>query len=215
MPEPSPPPRQVPRKLPRQARAVETVAAIVEAAARILEQGGIAALTTNAVAARAGVSVGSLYQYFPGKEALVGALIVRETSILIAECEEALARVSGQEALVRMIGAAVAHQLRRPKLARLLDVEEARMPHDPETQRVSRHLHGILRTVLIQTDLGTQSDLDEAAHDVMAIVKGMIDAAGERQEQDQAALAGRVWRAVHGYLATAAPPVAVIPMADA
>lgn len=49
--------------------------AIVEAAARILEADGPAALTTNRVAEVAGVAVGSLYQYFPSKSAIVGAVI--------------------------------------------------------------------------------------------------------------------------------------------
>lgn len=64
-----------PRKLPKQARAKETVAAILEATAHILIESGYDALTTNQVAARAGVSIGSLYQYFPDKEALVGHLV--------------------------------------------------------------------------------------------------------------------------------------------
>jgi AcrR family transcriptional regulator len=54
------------------------VAAIVEAAARILVDEGPAALTTNGVARRAGVSVGSLYQYFPNKHAVLRALLERE-----------------------------------------------------------------------------------------------------------------------------------------
>ncbi|MEQ9225711.1 MAG: TetR/AcrR family transcriptional regulator [Parvibaculum sp.] len=67
-----------PRKAPKQARARATVEAIVEAAARILIEEGIEAFTTNRVAARAGASVGSLYQYFPNKQALVRALMERE-----------------------------------------------------------------------------------------------------------------------------------------
>ena len=67
------------RKMPRQARAKETVEAILTAAARILTSEGFEALTTNRVAAVAGVSVGSLYQYFPNKEALVRALCERHT----------------------------------------------------------------------------------------------------------------------------------------
>lgn len=66
------------RKSPRQKRAAATFEAIVEAAAHILRQDGAEALTTNAVAARAGVSIGSLYQYFPNKQAIVRALIARE-----------------------------------------------------------------------------------------------------------------------------------------
>jgi AcrR family transcriptional regulator len=64
--------RSDPRKIPRQKRAVATVDAIVESAARILRERGYEATSVNEVARRAGVSVGSLYQYFPSKEALVG-----------------------------------------------------------------------------------------------------------------------------------------------
>lgn len=66
------------RKSPRQPRARATVAAIVEAAARILAEQGPKGLTTNGVARRAGVSVGSLYQYFPNKHAVLRALLERE-----------------------------------------------------------------------------------------------------------------------------------------
>nr|WP_315471958.1 TetR family transcriptional regulator [uncultured Sphingomonas sp.] len=178
--------------------------AIIEAAARILERDGLGAFTTNAVAERAGVSIGSLYQYFPGKEALIGALIVRETSLLIAECEAAVAGVSGREALKGIIVAAVIHQLRRPALARLLDLEEARLPFDEDTRRVTDRLRLILLSVLVRADLPTQLDPDVAAQDVLAIIKGMVDAAGERGEQDRDALGSRVGRAVYGYLDNAA-----------
>ena len=63
-----------PRKRPRQAQAQATVAAIVDACAQLLASGGYDALTTNAISERAGVSVGTLYEYFPNREAIVGAL---------------------------------------------------------------------------------------------------------------------------------------------
>ena len=66
------------RRTPRQARAGETVSAILEAAAQVLEAGGLAGFTTNAVAERAGVSIGTLYQYFADKQALLRALAERE-----------------------------------------------------------------------------------------------------------------------------------------
>ncbi len=74
-------PKQVPeakRRIPRQARAAETVAAILEAAAQVLEAGGLPALTTNAVAERAGVSIGTLYQYFADKSAILHAIAEQE-----------------------------------------------------------------------------------------------------------------------------------------
>src|SRR5271156_5410834 len=64
-----------PRKAPGQARSKETVNVILEASARILESDGLRGFNTNAVAAKAGVSVGSLYQYFPNKDAILLALI--------------------------------------------------------------------------------------------------------------------------------------------
>ena len=64
-----------PRRKPSQDRAQVTVTAILEAAAEILVKAGYAKASTNMVAARAGVSIGSLYQYFPNKDALFVALI--------------------------------------------------------------------------------------------------------------------------------------------
>lgn len=62
------------RKAPRQARSKATVDAIVEAAARILATGGASGFSTNQVAQAAGVGIGSLYQYFPDKHAIVEAI---------------------------------------------------------------------------------------------------------------------------------------------
>jgi AcrR family transcriptional regulator len=61
-----------PKARPRQRRAQETIDIIVRATAHILSREGIDRVTTNRVAEKAGVSIGSLYQYFPNKEALVG-----------------------------------------------------------------------------------------------------------------------------------------------
>jgi AcrR family transcriptional regulator len=71
----------MPRK-PRQQRAQVKVELILEAAMRLLAKGGLAALTTNAVAETAGVSIGTLYQYFANKEAILDALAERETAEL-------------------------------------------------------------------------------------------------------------------------------------
>lgn len=63
-----------PRKIPRQRRSKEMVEALIEATARVLKEDGYSAATTNRIAAVAGVSVGSLYQYFPNRESLIYAL---------------------------------------------------------------------------------------------------------------------------------------------
>ena len=88
------------------------MAAILEGAAQILEGGGLAAFTTNAVAERAGVSIGTLYQYFADKQAILRAIAERELKATLAKVAVAMSRggaVSPEErvrAIVRaMIGA--------------------------------------------------------------------------------------------------------------
>ncbi|HEX3917772.1 MAG TPA: helix-turn-helix domain-containing protein [Caulobacteraceae bacterium] len=85
---------------PRQARSRATWEAIVEAAAQILERHGPEALTTNAVAERAGVSIGTLYQYFPDKQAILIAAARREplagrSAALVQALIAALERLGG------------------------------------------------------------------------------------------------------------------------
>lgn len=70
------------RRLPRQARALEKVELILEASRRILERYGLEGFTTNHVAELAGVSVGTLYQYFPNKDRILDELARRELAAL-------------------------------------------------------------------------------------------------------------------------------------
>ncbi len=77
-----------PRKQPVQARAVVTVDAIFEASIQLLLTGGLHHLTTTRVAARAGVSVGTMYQYFPNKQALIHALNQRYLDVLADKVEK-------------------------------------------------------------------------------------------------------------------------------
>lgn len=79
------------RVTPRQARARASVEAILEAAAQILETGGEAAFNTNAVAERAGVSIGAVYRYFPDKRAILVALSEQEQARLDAAPASGLA----------------------------------------------------------------------------------------------------------------------------
>ena len=77
-------PETLPRRRPRQARAQATVDAIVQATAQILVEQGYDRASTNRVALAAGVSIGSLYQYFPSKEALVAALVEQHQARMFA-----------------------------------------------------------------------------------------------------------------------------------
>jgi AcrR family transcriptional regulator len=84
-------PNTSPRRRPRQARAQVTVEAIVQATAKVLVAGGYDRASTNRVAQAAGVSIGSLYQYFPSKEALVAAL----AAVHVERMKEALHKALG------------------------------------------------------------------------------------------------------------------------
>ncbi|MFC4013823.1 TetR/AcrR family transcriptional regulator [Nonomuraea purpurea] len=85
-----------PRKHPRQQRSRETVAAILEAAAQLFQRHGYSETTTNKVAERAGVSIGSLYQYFPNKDALLVALAEHYLAEADARISEVFAHAAEQ-----------------------------------------------------------------------------------------------------------------------
>lgn len=80
------------RKKPGQARSTATVEAIFEATARILQNEGIAALNTNAIARLAGISIGTLYQYFADKKAILVALARRELDFTQRTAMDAMTR---------------------------------------------------------------------------------------------------------------------------
>jgi AcrR family transcriptional regulator len=191
--------RLVPRKTPRQQRAQATVAAIVEAAAHILEEKGLDAYTTNAVAARAGVSIGSVYQYFPNRDSVTRALIERRSEALLTAILQIDPAAMGRDGLQHVIQIAVAQQLREANLSRILDLEEARMPASEALRSQGKRASQVIRAYLDQSKV-LAGDLDTVAGDIMAITLGMVDAAGRRGERDEEALTRRVVRAVFGYL---------------
>src|SRR5205807_46855 len=82
------------RRKPRQVRALDTIEIILEATARILQKEGPAALNTNYIAERAGISVGTLYQYFANKEAILVAMARREIATDEAAVIKAMAEAA-------------------------------------------------------------------------------------------------------------------------
>ncbi len=86
-----------PRKWPKQRRSRATFEALLDATSRLLEERGYDALTTNAVAARAGASIGTLYEYFPDRETLVAVLVEREARRVLAAIEASMAPLHALE----------------------------------------------------------------------------------------------------------------------
>ncbi|HEX6859196.1 MAG TPA: TetR/AcrR family transcriptional regulator [Caulobacteraceae bacterium] len=83
------------KKIPIQGRSRQMVDALVEATARTIAERGWQGATTNHIAARAGVSVGSLYQYFESREDLLAALMDRERARILCRLEEAMPSIAG------------------------------------------------------------------------------------------------------------------------
>ena len=109
-----------PRRIPRQGRALETVEIIFEATARILQRGGLETLTTNRIAEAAGISIGTLYQYFPDKETILLAMGQREIrrhaeAVLNALSQPSTAPREPERAVIRALMTALGsrHKVRR------------------------------------------------------------------------------------------------------
>ncbi|MDX2168140.1 MAG: TetR/AcrR family transcriptional regulator [Deltaproteobacteria bacterium] len=171
------------RKTPRQARAQATFDAIVEAAARILNEPGPARLTTNGIAARAGVSVGSLYQYFPNRQAIVRALLERELARAEA-MRPALLDDASQPPLRRLRAAVDWHfdvHAARPALAHALQRLAAAHLPAAELHRLDR-LRAARTARFIETlGVGTAVDRDAAAFVVATCLAALTEATTTRR----------------------------------
>jgi AcrR family transcriptional regulator len=144
-------PATKPRKRPAQERSRATVDALVGATARILVREGFDKASTNRIADIAGVSVGSLYQYFPGKEALVVAVIERHNQELMQVVRDALARVATlpmEQAVRQLVAAAIdAHRV-DPKLHRVLAEQLPRTGRLENIETFNREAYALFRTYL-------------------------------------------------------------------
>ena len=161
--------RTQPRKMPTQARAQETVEAILAATKKVLVKDGYEAASTNRVAEVAGVSIGSLYQYFPSKAALVSELIERHLTRMF-EVLSATAQGGGtasiEEAARTVIRAVFAAHRVNPRLHRVL-LEQ--MPR-----------------------LGKGADVDAFEHRTQAIIEAFLTAHAGELRPKNVALAARV-----------------------
>ncbi|MGA2730371.1 MAG: TetR/AcrR family transcriptional regulator [Terracidiphilus sp.] len=122
------------RKEPRQERARATVEAILEAAARILDRQGWGRFTTNAVAEVAGVSIGSLYQYFPNKLALVEAILRRHFDDVLSALRFADEQASRIERIKGLVSGMITAHSNHPSLHRVLLEEVPRA-------KIARSIH--------------------------------------------------------------------------
>jgi AcrR family transcriptional regulator len=180
-----------PRKSPRQARSRATVTAILGAAARVFAADGYAAGTTNHIAERAGVSVGSLYEYFPNKDALLVALMedhIREgAAILEAVAAETAAVTPPLRTVVRRFARAMVDLHARDRALHRVLFEEAPLP--PRVRRMLADVEQVVAdrvaTFLHRHPEVTAPDLHLAAAVVVQAVEGLTHKLVVYGERDQ------------------------------
>ncbi len=137
-----------PKKWPRQARSQTTFDRILAACARLLEERDLASVTTNHVATRAGVSIGTLYEFFPNRDAIVAVLARRRLADLRTRVEDALATAAlldPWDAARFVLGRIVDEVARERRLFRVLLREAPFLRDEPEIRRAIGALFGLGR----------------------------------------------------------------------
>lgn len=192
--------RRKPRKTPRQARSRATVEAILEAATRILEEEGLAGMTTNRTAELAGVSIGSLYQYFPSRDAILAELVRRMRVSMSGELLAAIAAARPlplREAVPMLLRVATEQYQAAPRLMAALEAAEARLPRDPEVSDRRLAIREALTECLARYGVDRPA---VAALDIFAMTRGIVMAGLNAGVTDFASLRARATRAALGYL---------------
>lgn len=169
------------RKDPRQERAVATREAILAAAAQVLVKEGYERTTTNRIAETAGVSVGSLYQYFANKEAVVERLLERHItqvlSLLAQHVDEQASR-SIENTVRRYVTATIAMHRNCGDLHRVLVTEAIRIRGVTALSAYLERARGLCRDFLIAHASNIRAiDVELASFLLVHAVEGVIDAA--------------------------------------
>lgn len=163
------------RRRPKQRRARQTVEAVLDAVIRLLKRNGSRAITTNRIAEVAGVSIGSVYQYFPNKRAIYAALHQRHIEEIDRVVESTLVKhaAASLEGLVRaLVEAMVEAHATDPELYHLLLAE---VPHRADgTHDFAVRLHGAFRLAISSKagELRKGRNLDK----IVFVVAHMVDA---------------------------------------
>ncbi|MGE8319563.1 MAG: TetR/AcrR family transcriptional regulator [Comamonas sp.] len=170
-----------PRRIPRQSRSRALVDAILEATARVLSERGYAGTNTNLVAERAGVSVGSVYQYFPNKDSLITALHERHAMEMHAAMDTVLAGTQApglQEQLAAIVHAWLAAHQVAPELHRVLEKEFPFFDAPSDQSAADQGIHHRIRQLLeAHRDEVVPQDLDLATWIVLRTMESLIHAA--------------------------------------
>lgn len=134
--------------VPKQARSRARFAHILDAAADLFARQGIEGVTTNHIAAHAGVSIGSLYQFFPGKEALLAALLDRYLTGLAGIFPvERQADLTFEQVVARMASEMVAFDATHPAFGRIFTASDT-PSYAPMMQLMQERIISAIATML-------------------------------------------------------------------
>lgn len=170
-----------PRKSASQERSRATVDALLEATARILIKEGYDKASTNRIAEVAGVSIGSLYQYFPSKEALIAAVIDRHTQNISEVTRKALVKAAAmpiEDAARKFVSVAIDGHRVNPKLHGVLAEQIPRVGRLNNIEANVRDGYAVIRGYLeAHREEIDVADLDLAAFVVVTVVEALTHAA--------------------------------------
>lgn len=191
-----------PRKLPVQVRSETTVLAICEASIQVLLSVGYRKLTTTRVAERAGVSVGTLYQYFPNRQALIRTVLERYLAEMSASIEADCQKLRGRpldEIATGMVDAMIDAKWRRDKLSRAM--------HEPlfevggaELVRASAAKGAALVAGLLRSCSEIVVDVEPLAVFLVMACTSMLQAAFIEYAADKETIRAHMHAMVRGYL---------------
>lgn len=190
-----------PRKQPQQKRSSMTVEAILQAAILTLKRRGLHGFNTNIVAETAGISVGSLYQYFPSKDAILTTLIrtmrrEMRDAMTLAVTQAKTGEIRHDAAV--FIEASLRHHLDHADIVSVLEQAEADLPLDTETLALKAEMRQLVIALLTRCEI---ADAETCADDLITISHAL----SEKILQDEGGhfdeIARRLKRAVFGCLA--------------
>lgn len=192
------------RKKPKQERSVAMVEALLEAAARVFVKEGYAKATTNRIAAAAGVSVGSLYQYFPSKDAIAVELLRRYRDGLVALVASRLEDAS-RETFPRIVRDLLRDLLHaegiNPALHRVLIEQVLRTSARKEMLGFEERLEEVIVRALEASDAGVGLNHELAAFILVRVVLAIVQSVVvDRPRLNTPELVDELTRLVVGYV---------------
>ena len=202
--------RPTTRKVPKQDRSKAMVEALLEATTRILLREGYELLSTNRVAAEAGVSIGSLYQYFPSKEALLHGVMLRwseGTMVKVMEFYETMQTADLVTGLKRVVKATIEVSRENPKLHRVLVEQVPKVGALDALEQIYRRFEDLFTLWLeLHVDELEVDDPSMAAHFVLRSLLSLTDHALLYRPEllDSTRFARNCERLVLGYLVPSA-----------